>query len=452
MDQTCDVLVVGGSTAGLFFASRMARQGYNVVVVEKDDEEHHGNRYDIFHLSRSTFQEFGLKEPEDNDAFFSGSFTQNLSRSALNNHTKKSNTQEILLLRRHPFMRYMEQWAVNQGVTVLHDTSFLSPIFDNPEGRLSGACVSSKGETWNIEARLVADASGIPAVVRTSLPNDYGMETFSLGPRDQFYVVLYYAELENPQVDRQVGSCGWPYYKTWIAPQYDPNGVILGVGENLSYEYAEECFADFSAKIALPPHRVTHIEKGSTPYRRPPYSFVADGFVALGDAACLTNSWNGEGITLAWRQAETASEVIGAVLREGKLPTRKNLWEINSRYYMEHGAENEQIRALLAAVVDCSPEENDYEFEQSLFFADENENPLDALFRKILKGIIIGRIKIHTVAKLIFAASKSRKLFNHYREYPKKPEDFSAWMNLCDSLWNRTRSVADVAEKRQHKK
>ncbi len=451
MEQECDVLVIGGSTAGLFFAARMARQGYKTVVVEQDDEEHHGGRYDIFHLSRSTFRQFGLEEPKEGDDFYVGSFTQNRSRSALNNHPKKSDSQEILVLRRHPFMRHMEQWAAKQGAVVLHETLFQEPVFGD-SGILEGARVGRKEKTWILKAKLTADAGGSAAPLRTSLAAGYGVETFSLGPRDQFYVVLYYADLENPQADKRIGTCGWPYYKTWIAPQLNPNGIILGVGENLSYEFAEERFADFARRIPLPPHRVTHVEKGTTPYRRPPVSFVADGFVALGDAACLTNPWNGEGVALAWRHAAMASEVAGTALKNGDVPSRESLWDLNFRYYTEIGAENERNRVLLAAVVDCSPNENDFEFEQDLFFVDENANPLDKFPGKILKGIITGRIKISTVVKLACAAARSTKTFNHYRNYPKNTDDFSKWKNKNDSLWSGTRLIADVAEKRARDK
>jgi hypothetical protein len=68
-----------------------------------------------------------------------------------------------------------------------------------------------------VNARLTVDASGIPAVVRTSLPENYGVETFVTGPRDQFYVVLHYIKLKDPVKDKVTTTTTWPYYKTWLA-------------------------------------------------------------------------------------------------------------------------------------------------------------------------------------------------------------------------------------------
>lgn len=67
-------------------------------------------------------------------------------------------------------------------------------------------------------------------------------------------------------------STSWPYYKGWIAPQHHANGAIIGVGANLS--------------------------------------FVTDGFLVIGDAACLTKPMNGEGIPSAWVQCTPAADVV----------------------------------------------------------------------------------------------------------------------------------------------
>ena len=70
--------------------------------------------------------------------------------------------------------------------------------------------------------------------MRTLLPDGYGVENFKIDARKKFFVVLYYVNLSNPEKDRVEETCGWPYYKTWIAPQHDKDGAILGVGANLS--------------------------------------------------------------------------------------------------------------------------------------------------------------------------------------------------------------------------
>jgi flavin-dependent dehydrogenase len=259
-------------------------------------------------------------------------------------------------------MRRLAAWARGQGARLLFDTSFTAPLFDG-QGRLSGALFRGKAGELRIKARLTADASGIGAVVRRSLPPGYGVENFVTGPRDQFYVVLRYVKLKNPE-DAVDCTRSWPFYKTWIAPQLTSGGAIFGVGANLSFDYANRCWERFASRVPVPPHELEYTEQSSTPYRRPPYSFVADGFTVLGDAACITNPMSGEGVPYAWLLCSIAAEEFGRVMKDGAYPSREAAWPVNARYARAQGAEFARLLATLPGAVKCSAEENDYEFER----------------------------------------------------------------------------------------
>jgi flavin-dependent dehydrogenase len=333
-----------------------------------------------------------------------------------------------------------------KGVEIVHNAKFISPSFDE-SGKLTGGVILHDGKECEVHARLTADASGISSVVRTSLPEGYGVENFKIGARDKFFVVLYYIKFNNSEKDRISGSCGWPYYKTWIAPQHDKDGAILGVGANLSYEYAENCFKRFAEKTPFPEHEVMYVEKGCTPYRRPPYSFVADGFIALGDAACLTNPWNGEGITAAWRHARIAAATADRVLKNGETASKAALWEINQRYYKEQGAEFAQNFSLLPAVVGCTPDENDYQFEKSIIFKGDEDKEESNIILDILKGVFAGKLKFSTFTDIVSAANIGGKLYKHYLSYPESESGFDDWVKKADRLWSKTKNMADLAQK-----
>lgn len=82
---------------------------------------------------------------------------------------------------------------------------------------------------------------------------------------------------------------------------------------------------------------VLRTERGTTPYRRPPYSFVADGFFVSGDAAALTKPSAGEGVTSSMVQLRSRREEISRLLTEGGELTRARLWGINTRYVATQG-------------------------------------------------------------------------------------------------------------------
>lgn len=449
MDTQYDVLIVGGCTAGLYFAQQMAKNGFKTLVIEKDSPDKHGKRYDIFHIAKKSFDRFQMEIPQKSDPDFVQIFSEARSRSALDNYPKLSSTEEIIVLHRHPFMKRLENLAIKQGVTVLHNTEFISSTFDK-FGNLSGVKVKHNGDELVFEARLIADASGISSVVRSKLPDSYGIENFTISSKEKFFVVLYYVKLQNAKEEKLNKTCGWPYYKTWIAPQHKLDGAILGIGANYSYQYAEYLFEKFTKKITLPEYEIEYIEKGTTPYKRVPYSFVANNFICLGDAACLTNPWNGEGVTFGWEHAEIAASVISKVMKNKGIPTQDKLWKINKEYFNKYGAQNAYLLSVLASALDCTPQENDYEFQQSIIFENEGEQTKGNLFVKIIKGVFVGKIKFSTLKKIIIATINGQKILKHYQNYPDSLQKYETWVKKANKLWQKCTTIDQISEKDYH--
>ncbi|MDR1218070.1 MAG: NAD(P)/FAD-dependent oxidoreductase [Treponema sp.] len=443
MKRDVDVLVIGGCTAGLYFAGLMARQGYRTVVCDCSRQEYLGRRYDVIHVGKEHFGRFGIPELGPGDMDYVTTFRRSILRSALDKWPKNA-CVEILVLRRVGFIRRLADWAKEQGVEILYETAFTEPLFEN--GRLSGALLCNGTGDIQINARLTADASGISAAVRTRLPDDYGVENFVTGSRDQFYVKLRYVRLKHPEKDRVEISTTWPYYKTWIAPREESDGAIFGVGANLSFDYADRCFKRFAGRVKLPEHELDHIEQSSTPYRRPPYSFVAGGFVVLGDAACVTNPWSGEGVPYAWLLCSIAAEEFGKAMKDGAYPVQDAVWSVNGRYAKAQGALFAQNLAMLSGAVSCTPEENDYEFEKSIIFEDEDEKGKGNLVLKLLKGLLSGRLSWKSLSRLAAAAGIGAKIYKHYMAYPESPQGLADWARKADALWAKSGSMADLAE------
>ena len=90
----------------------------------------------------------------------------------------------------------------------------------------------------------------------------------------------------------------WLNMKSWYAP-FSPKGTdkIIGSGASGSYEKAQKEADKLDSVSSQADFELVKTEKGVTPYRRPPYSLVADNFIAAGDAACLTKPECGEGST-----------------------------------------------------------------------------------------------------------------------------------------------------------
>ncbi|MDR3215805.1 MAG: FAD-binding protein [Clostridiaceae bacterium] len=457
MNSKYDVLVVGSGTAGIYFARNMAEQGYKVLVIDAATEEKLGNRLNIFHTDKERFASYGVPEPKPGDEDYVTEFDYGTYYSPSSKYVKRADYPFTVALL-PPFLRRMRKWAKDSGVEFLYEAAFQNFIYGD-DGRINGAEVLIDGEVVKIGARLVADCSGIPAVARRKLKKGVKVEDFEVSPRDKFYVVLRYVRLKNPERDKVVRAEHWAYYKGWMAPSETPDTIVLGTGANLSYEYAETCFERFAAAVKFPEHEFIRTERGVTPYRRAPYSLVADGFVCLGDAACMTKSYTGEGITSGWVGCRIAAEVAGVAMKNGAYPTESALWNINVKYNSTQAADFAYIMATLINAVECTADEMEYEFKKDIVFTTKAltrmnrrfnaEMPLDeiiGLVFKVLGGVLTGKISMASVKNLLRGIMYAGKLKSHYKKFPQNPDKFDAWKKKADILWENTGSMADVTE------
>lgn len=460
MEKQYDIIVIGAGTAGSYFAKRMGEKGLKVLVIERAEKDILGRRLSVFHMDQVMFEKFGVPEPKEGDPDYLNLFKVGCSLSAKNNYLKEAR-YPFVVLRLAEFTQRMIALAEAAGAEYSFETAFDDFTYDK-NGKINGVTVTKDGKKSNIGARLVADCSGINAEGRTKLPDGYGVENFKLTEKDKFYVILRHVKLleptnlTHPTEDIPVTSLGWPYYKTWIAPAPEEGEYILGVGANKSFEYAEKCFKRFEDNIPLPKYEVVSKETGNSPYRREPYSFVADGFIVFGDASCIVKPFSGEGVTASWKLIDIASKYIPNILNGGKPASQENLWPINVEYTRGQGADFANMRAALSGAIDCSIEENDYEFKHDVVFSTDsmtrmnstftNKMPAGETFKLVLKimvGVLVGKIKASTVKEVLKYSRLGAKLEKLYRVFPEDPKDFPEWTKKVGALWEKVGSMAD---------
>ena len=430
-----DVIIVGACTAGTYFSNLLAKEGLKVLVIDKDSEENLCKRLDIFHFTRDSYKQFDIEESIEGDEEFVRNFDICYSRSAKNRHQKTSHTK-VAVMHLPLFIKRLRNKAISNGVTFNFNESFTNLIYDN-NNRICG--ITTNKESYY--AKLVVDASGIVSVVRRKINSPY-MENFEITPRDMFYVLLKYVKLHEKEEPVTL-STSWPYYKGWIAPQHYEGGAIIGVGANFSFDYARKCMAKFEENIPMPKYELQYEEMGCTPYRRPPFSFVSDNFMVIGDAACLTKPWNGEGIPSAWVQCTPAAKIVANALKHPEGATVENLWEINRLYQTGEGAEYASTRALLIGAVNMGKYDNDFLFKNNIVFVSDDEQPNPKPLKTLRKGKRSGMFSKQGFKSLISATIKSNKIKKHYLKYPTSPEKYLKWKEKASKLWAKAGTMAD---------
>ncbi len=439
MESKYDVIVVGAGPAGLYFSWKIAEKGYSVLVVEKRKEINH--HIDSFHFDSEKFDEFGIPKPDKDSEEFVTIKDISISLSPFGNYPKYV-TYPYHVLRLPYYLKRLAGYAEKAGVKFQFDTKYIGPKLKN--NKLVGIYAeTSDDQQLEFFGKLIVDASGISGAVRVSLPNDYGVETFKVAEDELFYVILYYIKWLG---EDSISDEGWTFFKTWIAPS--PEGdAILGIGQPLSYENGERVLKKFLEVIAIPEYEVVKEERGTTPYRRPPYSLVADNFLSVGDSGCLTKPFSGEGITSGYTEAKIALEVVEKALKKGDLSTSA-LWEINVRYFRDQGAKFAGMLAQIPAAANVTMKENEYLFKKDVIFSAEDFTSMHRDFELkiptgklihialiLIWGIITGRYSIQSFRSLLNSMGIAGDIRTHYENYPDDPDRFSSWVNKANSYW-----------------
>jgi digeranylgeranylglycerophospholipid reductase len=443
----CDILIIGAGTAGIYFGLQMAKKGHSVIIAEKDTRSEVGKRLDVFHLDSDKFSEFDIPLPDEADPDYCRVLLQGTSYSPYGQFPKIVK-YPFHVMRLPQFIQRLMKMAEGEGVRFLFNTPFLKFCFE--ENHIIGAHFEIDGNEEVIKSRILIDASGINAVARTTLSEDSLVANFKVGPDEKFYVILRYITWSDSKTPATVETRGWTYYKTWVAPSYHDRGAIIGVGGVGSFKNAEEVFQDCFSTIKLPAYTVDKIEKGVTPYRRPPYSLVDNGFLCMGDSACLTKPFSGEGVTAAWALCKIAVAVADNALRQQERVDAASLWDINVQYFKSQGAKFAGILATVPAAVNVTREENHFLFKNDVIFSEEDFTDMNRNFEmrmtaaKILKlsgvlifGLLTGKFSFGSIRSLLKSVVISGKIRKHYENYPDSRQTFGEWSATAQTLWQK---------------
>ena len=451
-----DVLVVGASTTGCWFANKMAENGFSVLVIEKRQPDDVSREYDVFHMGKADMENFDMIMPEEDSPLREFCFAHSTMVSPYGNYPKACAEAPVIGLHKHDYIMAMAERVKENGAEIEYGASFADFIYE--DNKIIGAKYNTADGENEVFARIVADCSGIPAVARTKLPDTSVVGNFKLTPKDILYVVLYYAEYLNKDFNPRELDGFFMQYKSWSAPSDNPNGAILGIGAFYSYDYAEWVFKNhFMQNTNFPEYKVERIEKGMTPYHNSVYSLVDDGFIALGDAACHTKPTCGEGCTSSLVAGEIAVEVISNLLKSDKYLTKERMWSINKRYMTAQGKDFDSMRPLLMGIISMDYDEAEYLFENDIMFSEKILGGMDTglnlsgkdiadIVKGIASGIAKKKIRPETVGNLLKGLKYSAQVGALYDNYPAHYEQFNEWKQKVDKLWAEIGPVSSTCD------
>jgi len=284
-----DVVIAGGSVAGLFCAREIAKQGHKVLVIEEDYEigtpEHCGGLVSISGLEqlgvvphRKTFDH--LIETAEIFAPGGKSFSINSSK------------QKVAEIDRRELDKQIAYQAQKNGAEIKVRTSFKEKTEDG--------VITSDGK---IKCKIIVDARGVSSLIHKDRTGILASAQYE----------VYADWIKKGKVEVYLDQVKYPGFFSWSIPLGDGFGKVGVAGKGIN---AAEALEEF----LLQKGKYSTIRKIYAPIwvKGPIEKFVTDNVITVGDAAGQSKPTTAGGIFSCGMGGIFAGRAISKFLDSGK--------------------------------------------------------------------------------------------------------------------------------------
>ncbi|WP_049984772.1 geranylgeranyl reductase family protein [Halobellus rufus] len=452
--QEYDVVVVGAGTAGCYAAATVAREGLDVAIVERKSAEEAGHiacgdalkGADAFPEAIPKSQIEGAFTNTDVDH---GRFEIPQEDTVLDIPVPG----ELAVIDRWEYGRLIIEGAEKAGTDFHYDT-VVQDVVQDDDGTVTGVRGKSNGEVVEFEAEVVVDGAGSLSILQDK--TDFSNATFDTNVSYSQFCSAYREIVEVPEpVEWDDALVFKPTERAagylWYFPRTETT-INAGLGFQMNEEpmkLVEDLKRDLRNRPEFEGAEVKDKLGAALPTRRPYDSAVADGFVAVGDAAGHVNPTTGGGIAGAAYAGTYAGQQIVHAIGDGDV-SEESLWRYNERVMDHFGGRYAglDVYNVLSTAVDVDdlmgllaslPGEK---LAEALYSGTTSFGP--ALVAKTAKdsfgywGQILNFYKTKRLAD---------DLMEHYARYPGRPEALDVWQEQRDDLMDDIYAVTGADPK-----
>ncbi|RQG98439.1 geranylgeranyl reductase family protein [Natrarchaeobius oligotrophus] len=439
--ESYDMVVVGGGTAGCFAAATAARDGLDVVLLERKSAEEAG------HIAcgdgikgKSTFPDV-----VDRDRLKEESFTnREISRGIFEN-PRSGESLEIpfgetgAVVDRLAYGQVLLDETDRAGAEIHYDTVVNDVV--QPNGTVTGVTAVRDGEALEYEAEVVVDGAGSLSVLQDK--TDFASSSFDTNVDYSQFCSAYREVIELPEpvewddalVFKPTAELGY----LWYFPRSSTE-INAGLGFQMCQEPMElvdTLKEDIANRAEFAGATVKNKLGAALPTRRPYDSAVHPGYVAVGDAAGHVNPCTGGGIPGAAKAGHWAARVAAEAIGDGDV-SEAALWEYNRRVQTDFGKR--------FAAMDCYNifgTAHDLDELVAVITALPGQQLVDAIGKKGTADMSLG-LKLKTLVKtfghwdvlyeLYRVQRAAASLKDVYDDYPDDPAEFAAWRDDRDAV------------------
>ena len=425
------IIIIGAGPVGCFTAKILGEAGIKVKVYEKNAKEMVKKNVGTIHFDQKDYSILGLPPLTKESKCYIGTF-EKLWQVPLDETKKFAIDYPTDILYMNEFVSYLASLAEQTGnVTFHYNAPFESAITEG--SKVVGAIIG--GNIGRVDSDLLIDCSGMWAIVRNSLPE--ACDVPKLIAREERIFTLHMERWrcfsEFPQ-----GSNTYCCYKGF-ANQTGENETLVGASSLKGWDFTRILFNEMIKvqKLNSIKHELIETLQGEVPYDFPPFSLVGDGFLSIGDSAFQNKPFNGEGMASGMKAARLALPVIEQAIKKQDF-SRNALWQYNVSFFRGFGADFAMIRSTGETLVELTPEEFNWMFENGFVDKTMMESTWNTYKAKTGAKIVIMALKglkrWPLFKKIVAGIMLGNKLQKLYKKYPKKPQNLFDWVTSFNHL------------------
>ena len=451
-----DVAIVGAGPGGCLAAKNFAQAGLRVGLFDAGQWENLGKPV-VVEIEAGIFKQVGLKPPSPEEIPYEFSRIRAFTTKGHPGFDIPGTPTYSIYQGR--FTKKIAGQAVTAGARFFGKHKAIEPIVR--EGKVTGVVFRVGQKKQEVSAKLVIDATGFDAALVRRLDPDLGMEFYD-DPGDVVVAINELASIDVEKARRSIGDfvCGdeemWTIFGTagsysteffYVSTRKKTAYVLLGFKEQIGEKPADR-LRDFKKRHRYYRKKLYGTE-GKIRIRHSLPRLVTDGFLALGEAACMVIPIHGSGVASALWAAHLAASVAVPLLKSKTPLTTAALWPYAAFYQTGRGrllATYEISRLtserFTARQVEVMVEEGIIAGEDMVNGAYPREFQLSAATASDrLRGLANHPDLIGPVIRM---ATGSLAVSAHYANYPRTfdPETFEAWKQkeriLFDPFWARS--------------
>jgi flavin-dependent dehydrogenase len=330
-----DVIVIGGGPGGSTAATLLARKGFSVLLVEREQFPRFQIGESLLPYNNDLFDRLGISSRFPENAYFAKHGAQFVTADESAGHTFRfgrhlpERYSRAVQVRRADFDCALLRNAAKAGVEVRELTRATDIDLDDPD-RVTVTLTSRSGETSTVQARFVIDASGHGAELARKLRGK--IEEPSLKKIATF---AHYRGMTGREPGLDAGNTvivllkdGW-FWSIPLSEDLTSVGLVVDRDVMLRSKLSPEAFLE--KMLGEAPYfatRMAQAERVSPIYTRKDFSYrvspvAGRNFCLVGDAAGFFDPIFSTGVFMAMKTADIASEAVEARLRSGSMTLLK---------------------------------------------------------------------------------------------------------------------------------